>query len=214
MKVLLFASGIGDRWKAPCLKQLVPIQGEPLIVRTIRQLENRGVAHVVITHEPDIKEAVEGLSEVYYSPPSTMWPNTFLDSESLWKGRILPFHADVVWDPKALDTVLDSTGLCFFGTRKGPWENFAIAFDPVHYERMKVAAQKALDVCVPIGHRCGTWETYRALVGIPITAIRKFESRVWHEVKQSQWSDYTYDFDLLKRWHEWLRANPWAKEEA
>jgi len=213
INVLLFASGIGNRWTAGYPKQLALVEGIPVIRRTVNQLIARGITPTLITFDTDIVDAVDGLTEVYYSPPSTKWSNTFLGSEELWKGRTLPFHADVVWDPHALDIVLGSTGLHFFGTLKGPWENFAISFDPEHYDDMRKAAQAALRSRPAKDARCGTWEVYRSLVGIPLGEDRRFENKVRVELKTSPWSDYTYDFDKMSRYEEFMKHNPWARSE-
>lgn len=213
MIALLFASGTGERWKGPMLKQLALVAGEPVIVRTMKQLKARRIRYVVITHEPDIKSAVvahKARGGTFFSPASTKYPNTFIDSVSLWKGRVLALHADVIWDDKALDIVCSSQGLGFYGTRKGPWENFAIGFDPEHYDRMLDAAWFALD-----NHpeeRCGSWEFYRSVVGIDLRKTHDFEDKVWHEVKESVTSDFTCDFDTVQKYNNFVRANPWAGE--
>lgn len=211
MIALLFASGIGERWKGPMLKQLALVDGEPLIVRTMKQLKARHIRYVVITHEPDIRSVVvahKARYGMFFSPASTKYPNTFIDSVSLWKGRVLALHADVIWDDKALDIVCSSHGLGFFGTRKGPWENFAIGFDPEHYDRMLDAAWFALDNHPP--SRCGSWELYRSVVGINLHSLHQFENVIWHEVKESAKSDYTCDFDTIAKYNAFVRANPWA----
>ena len=205
MKVLLFAAGISTRWKGPRLgKHLSLVAGVPVLVRTLGQLSARDVESTVITYEPELA----ALAPSWYSPPSSRWCNTFLHSREIWEGRVIAMHADVVWDDKALDIVLDSAGLGFYGTRKGPWENFAAVFDPEHYERMKRAARIAQK---HKGDRSGTWEIYRALVGIPLNNLYTFENVVWNEVKESLKDDFTCDFDTVEKYENFLKANPWAR---
>jgi hypothetical protein len=210
MRVLLFASGVGDRWKSPIPKQLAPIAGVPVIERTLRQLGCRNKDRVVITHDPAIRDAVHG--DVFYSPPSTKWPNTFLDVLSLLDDdRTFLFHGDVIWDDKALDIVLDSGGFHFFGTRKGRWENFAIGLDMEDYDDLIDAATMVLELR-PGEMRCGTWEVYRSLVGIPLGQVHTFENVVWKEVKESATSDYTCDLDKIWHYRVFLEQNPWARD--
>lgn len=208
MLVLLFAAGVAERWEGDCLKQIVPIAGEPVIARTERQLLERGHDVITITHEPEIQAVVQ---RFFVPALRRWWPETFLSSRELWEGRVITLHGDIVWQDSTLDTVLSSEGLHFYGTKRDTWENFAITFDPVHYDRMVKAAHRAIGQNGVLGKRCSTWEIYRSLVGIPLDAIRVFEKEMWIEIKpHGRDGDYTQDFDLAEHYTSFLEWNLWA----
>lgn len=195
MIALILAAGTHAKWwKGSTLKQLTLINGEPLIVRTVRQLEERGVMGVVVTHKPEIIMAVPR----YLEPEQREFlPSTVLSTRNLWEDRTLILLGDVVWDPKALDKVVSSSGLHFYGSTKGKWEVFAFGFDLEHHIVIEEACRNAI-AWGRAGNRARAWEIYRSLAGISLDHIRVFDGDIWFDVKESKDSDYTRDLDTLE----------------
>lgn len=204
--ILIMAAGEVGRWKGASPKELVPIAGEPLVVRTIRQLGERGEGRpVVVTHKPEIQRLVH---RFFIPHARRWWPETLLSTKELWRGCVVILQGDVVYSDRVLDMVLAERGLRVFGTLYGKWETFALTFGSEHPDRIEKAA------CEVIRHgeggrRALLWEVYRALCGIPLSALRTFEKTVWKDVKEGALEEWTNDFDTVEGYHKFLEEQPW-----
>lgn len=130
-RIVVMAAGNSHRWNnyMGIPKQLVPIDGEPLLKRTIRQLRERGVQDIYVTVREygqfgalDAKEYIKDVNE--------------LDIDRVWGARELApcifLYGDCYYTEDALDTILSHPSECmFFGKRfpnrmKGNREIYAI----------------------------------------------------------------------------------------
>ena len=68
MTVLILAAGQGTRWKVNnpmrIQKQLIPINGDPIIARTVKMCRRYAEDPMVVTNDPEIVASADGVIEV------------------------------------------------------------------------------------------------------------------------------------------------------
>lgn len=117
MKAILMAAGRGtriSRMVADIPKSALPINGEPLIRRTVKLLQKFGIDCVVCAgyRKEKIYEALEGLDVTYCTNPFYNVTNSIA---SLWfarahiQGDMLLLNADVFFTEEILELVLKDT---------------------------------------------------------------------------------------------------------
>lgn len=110
---ILLAAGNAELWdnylNVP--KQLAPFGGEPLIVRTMRQVRDRlGIEPIVMTRNERIEDAVRVRNTCW--PEDCRWITaTALSSKQFWKPRTFIIEADIYWDKSAMDHLCGLSGL-------------------------------------------------------------------------------------------------------
>jgi len=128
MKIYLMAQGKGSRWewnkgrKSAKYKQLVKVGDEPLIVRTLRQLQDRGETNTLVIADGDFFPKVKEYAMLQTNPEPVGTINEGI--LSLYRGwteekQSVFLLGDVVFSNQALDTILQSNrSFAIFG-RKG-----------------------------------------------------------------------------------------------
>jgi hypothetical protein len=198
---LILAASPKTRWQGPEPKQLALVAGTPVITRTVRQLNEREIKNIVVTHDPEIERVVDA---TFKPEKRRWWSETLLSTQSLWDGDVAVLNGDVVFSEKALDRIL-SGGLHVYGQRRPKWEAFAASFGRDDYKKVLQAARKAVQ-WGESGQRCLIWEFYRALCGFDLAHQHRFDDKIWVEI-----NDYTTDFDILERYRDFLEREPWAR---
>jgi hypothetical protein len=216
---IIIAAGDATRWgnhlNVP--KHLVKVDGEPILNRTIRLLNERGVTQVYVVGPDDDRYRIDG-SELYIPKKNkhNLDADKFLNSEPLWNtdGRTIVCYGDVFFTDEAMDTIVfseikDWTLFCRFdkSTYTGtPWgECFAQSFYPEHIKQHKDAL---LHIAELRRHkkilRCGGWEHYRVMCGVEDSKLNK-HFRHGNAVNIDDWTD---DFDFpddynrfIKKWN-------------
>ena len=112
--VLILAAGEASRWAGPVPKQLVDINGEALIARTVRQV--RELFHVephIITNNLNI--AGHGIDSC--SPFDNKWLlETLYYTIQLWTGRVIVLLGDVYYSEAVLLNIYrDIRSIIFYG---------------------------------------------------------------------------------------------------
>jgi choline kinase len=190
--VFILSAGDGARWGnyLGVPKQLAPVNGEPILFRTIRLLRERGIENIVIT-VPELNyfgelpcEQVVGIKEIDI--------DKFLNVKHLVNDSALFIFGDVYFTENALDIILrDHNEIMFFGRRresiltgKPGGEIFAIKGN-------KHLLEKALELraMAPLLKRCSEWELYRLYNGYPLDVYMVDE-------KFTDIDDLTEDFDF------------------
>lgn len=123
--LILAADGGYDGWEGDVPRQLVPIAGEPLLVRVIRELGERGQRTTVVTDVPEI--IATGYD--YFSPSQTDTIfHTLLSTRELWQGRVLVLLGDVFYTDEFYDLMFgyDGPPTCF--------DSFALLINENDYE--------------------------------------------------------------------------------
>ncbi len=160
MKIFILASGNAERWNGK-IKQLVPIRGEPLLLRTMGMLE--GYDYKILTH----REEIQVICKERYLVPEHREKllSTVLSSVPSWEGEdeVCFLLGDVIFTRKALTQILApiDKSFQFYGSLD---ENFAFRFNIHWYDRVKEYCQKIIS-----SSRLGTsWELYRSMAEIPL----------------------------------------------
>lgn len=198
IKAVILAAGTGKRWNnyLGIPKQMVPIGGEPLMLRTIRQLKERGFESVVTVPRIDYygkipAEQVVGIDEIEI--------DKFLNAKDY--AGVIFFWGDVYFTDRAMDTITKSKhDFRFFG-RKGrsnitgkKWgEVFAVKTNG-----MMLKKAEELRAMVPRLKRCATWELYRLICGYPLN--KHIVGDNFTEI-----NDLTDDFDYPCDYDNWIK---------
>lgn len=217
-RAIIICAGEASRWdnylNTP--KHLITIEGERLLDRTVRLLNERGVKEVYvvvkrITKEYQTKGATQWVAKL--NPEENVDADKFLSSKELWnpKGRTLVFYGDCYFTEEAMDTIVgfekrEWTLFCrpnaseITGT---PWgECFAQSFYPEHLESHETSLHYIARLYKEkVITRCGGWEHYRAMTGRTGRKVRLPHVMTTNYVEIDDWTD---DFDYPKDLDTWL----------
>ena len=208
--ILILASGEPRRdWtnENPC--QMAMVEGQPLILRTLSQLKERGHDWrvTVVTHKP----AIMSIIQHYFIPsPRFYWAETVLSTRILWTDRTIILHGDVIFSPAVLDAILADTAPIAFHGAMG--EAFGITFTTEHHHRILTALEDAKEDApkdLPMRKGRGlVWQFYRAFNG---THLHKHVHN-WDIYRLAPKDDYTCDIDhSIKKHTEFLEKYAWAR---
>lgn len=117
-RVVIMAAGTCKRWNnyLSIPKQLAPIQGEPIIKRTIRLLKERGVTDIWVTVRHTRQYGELGVKEYINLEHNQYSIDRLYGARELAPAIYL--YGDVYYTETAIDTILtDSNDLRFFGRR-------------------------------------------------------------------------------------------------
>lgn len=201
MKVVICANGKGSRWDnyLGVKKHQIPIDGEPLIHRTVRLLKEFGVSKILISSS-DPSYEVEGTTR--FSPKRNTWLIDQYPPECLGEPCLFVL-GDVYWTEKALKAVLKTTPerFAFFQTINpvNDWVE-EIAIKVVDYEAFK-AGIKAYrqDLFKGLAKDLGGYELRMKLLGRPYSECRQnFDWVVPLD------PDETCDFDRPEDYDRWI----------
>lgn len=208
--VLIPAAGESERWHGECPKQLVDIAGEPLLKRTLRQLEALGQSATVVTHKSEIEAAARDC----HRPQERRWlAETVLSTHRLWGDRTVILLGDVVWADEALRHIV--TADCSPRVYGNYNEIYAIAFDRGDWERVVQALKRAKEDA-EAGGRGKLWQFYRALCGCANLHKHHWDYDIFEVVPSDGTPNkaaFTQDFDTLEGYHHFLDRWPWARGE-
>jgi len=109
-KYIIMCGGNYEKWKTP--KQLMLIQGEPIVARTIRLLREQGVTDIAISsNNPAFDEfGVEVLhhDNPYYLPMGSNAKTPWLDAFYPTTEPVCYIFGDVVFSPAAIKTIVET----------------------------------------------------------------------------------------------------------
>lgn len=224
IRAIIIAAGEATRWgnHLGIPKHFAPIDGEPILLRTVRLIQERGVTDIWIVGPDDDRYRIAGTS--LYVPtknPKNNDADKFLNSRELWSDerRTIVFWGDCYLTDHAVDTILgDNRRQWNIFFRFGPseitkcrWgEIFAHSFFPEHQqqhlEKLEYIAELANQGVL---RRCGGWEHYRAMhlvVGRDINKHIRFSVGV-------DIDDFSDDFDYPQDYERFLAAWESAKQQ-
>lgn len=206
MRAIIIAAGEATRWNnyMGVPKHLIEIDGEPIIHRTVRLLNERDVNDIYVVGPDDERYRIDG-SELYIpnKNPRNHDADKFLNSAPLWhpEDRTVVFYGDVYFTDDAMDKIVASKIkrwrlFCRFGkssiTGTPYGECFAQSFYPIDITRHR----KALEYIAQLRegnviNRCGGWEHARAMHGARGRAVRAHRKYPGY-IEINDWTD---DFD-------------------
>lgn len=222
MNVLLLAHGDGWRWNGPdgrpylgVPKQLVELDGEVLLERTVRQLLAAGVEVTVVA--PDERFDVSGARRVSIEPKvSGCDQDKFLATSHLWSDvdRTVIMWGDVWYSDKAVAAIVGHAGgdLHYF---RRPWpsevtgcewdESFAVSFGPDERERvLRLAWEVAFWWGVGAVHTTHIRTHLAASVDLP-GALWADPEAVVDVPCQTVIDDWTDDIDSPEEYERWTQ---------
>lgn len=208
---IIIADGDGTRWgnHGGIPKHLAEVGGEPILHRTVRLLNRADDIEVWVAGPLDGRYKVPGAE--LWTPahdPDVFDADKFLSSKALWNrdGRTLVVYGDVFWTDEAMTRVLDWPSLDWVlfgrafasdltGTPYG--ECFAQSFGSQAIGDHEAALRRIVDLyrrgLIP---RCGGWEHYRAMIGIPDALMAQHLVGQWF----CNIDDWTDDIDYPGEW--------------
>jgi len=196
IQVFILAAGDNSRWNGQ-IKHLQNINGEPLLKRTLRQLE--GYKVTVITHRKAIVDVSPICFEIKDREPGHIYKllADMLLTKELWhkSERTVFLLGDVVFTDEALALCMASDkSIEFFQSID---ETFAITFTNTMYRRVELA----IEYILMMGMEATTWELYRFITGIPLD--RHWIDKWYHH----RISDRTDDIDYPNDYYKKIKSN-------
>lgn len=227
MRVIIMADGKGTRWNnfGNCYKQMVEVDGEKLLHRTVRLLKEAGIEDIWITsHDPDYD--VPGTTR--YEPQNNEFEiDKFCACEEIWGDDVVFLWGDTYFTKEALQTILTKPvqsvphgtagkGFLFFGRYGGSditgkvWgEIFGLHVTDIDLFLHDLEYVKDQYLRGIMG-RCGTWALYRVMVAIPSISDDYGNLLLYgpsfHVLRGNfvEIDDSTEDFDLPEDYITWL----------
>ena len=193
---------------------MIPIDGEPLLERMVRQLLERDIKDIVIVGPPDDERYNIAGSHLYVPTRPREWGDAskFMNSARLWnpRGRTIIMYGDVCFTEEAMDTIVDSKekDWILFARFEPPGECFAISFygDTMieGYQGLVRIYEWWVDGTL---NRNGGWEWYRTMVGVPKMYMRR---QLQVAERSYEINDLTDDFDFPGDHDRWIKE--WNKQ--
>lgn len=110
MKYIIMCGGTYKKWETP--RQLLPINGEPIVVRTIRLLEENGIKDIAISSNNPIFEQfgvpVLKHDNKYVADAPGVYNKHWVDAFYPTDEPVCYLFGDVVYSPKAIKTIVDT----------------------------------------------------------------------------------------------------------
>ena len=220
--VLILAAGpYRHGWTEDAPKHLALIAGEPLILRTLRQLKERGYDEevVVVTHN----KAIQAVVPRYFEPAKFYWRSeTLLSTRELWGERTIVLHGDAVFSSRFMDALVAAPEpFMFIGIGNLlHTEAFVFTDQALVLKAAKVATEAAYAGEVEPkpknvgqntphgwGHQYEHWWFYYTLSGLPPVLARHFDPKIHRIIT----GDYTRDIDTPEKYSQFLSKNEWAR---
>ena len=208
LNVIVLANGGQTRFPASASpKQLLEVDGEPIVRRTVREFARRLACQVkVVTGNPAIIDALSRaqLPVVILTPGPTPHALASLQAvRSDWGARTLCLFGDVYYTDAAIETIAScERELAFFGRRiqskftgKGHGEIVAVAWNRAHAAAMQRSLEYWRD-------RPLFWSVYRDFAGLWDIEDNYLlrETPLFIDI-----DDWTDDFDTPEEYARWCK---------
>lgn len=190
--IIIICAGEATRWgnHLGVPKHFAPIDGEPILNRTVRQLLERGMRDIHVVSKDDPRYKIEGaeqyIARVDYENNADA--DKFLSSKELWNkdGRTIVMYGDCFFTDDAIDQILkfDNRRWTLFcrpfasKITRTPWgECFAQSFYPEDIEKHESALHLTARLFKEGAiSRCGGWEHFNAFIGKETKDITNVEA--------------------------------------
>jgi len=221
VRVLILCAGDGIRWDnyLGVPKWLAPVDGVPILHRTVALLKERGVTDIRVVARPGDEQAAQvpgATVERARLDPNNYEADRFVSSRHLWsdQGRTLILYGDVYYTDNAMDTIVDDPAAGgewrVYGRPKASkitgcthGELFGFSWRPEHHAQVddRLAYVIGLRRGGVINRALG-WELFRALCGHTGASVRSPKGTPFDRiVKIDDWTD---DFDKPKNYDTWI----------
>ena len=218
-RAIIIAAGEGTRWNdhLGIPKHFIEIDGESIIRRTVRLLNENGVGDVYVVAPDDDRYRIDGsamfVPQLRSRCDENCGADKFLSSEELWlsDGRTIVLYGDVYFTDDAIKTITTYSHIdwLLFARPYGslitgcPWgECFAQSFFNEHIPEHVRTIRCAVDLHHDrkIGHPSG-WQHYRAMTGLPV----EYWDRPFYGDRLVRIDDWTEDFDSKEDYETFMR---------
>ena len=174
-KIIILCAGESIRWKnyLNIPKQLAVVNGESLIQRMVRLLNQRGYYDIdIVSHNEQLKMDSCG----FFKPSKKRWiVETLFASQPLWKEKTIVLLGDVFFTQHAINTIINIKHGIHIYARSGAskytqshWgEIFALSFTKHDWHKVTTHAELTCHDA-EAGGRGKLWEFYRSLAGFPL----------------------------------------------
>ena len=195
------------------VKQLLEIDGAPLVQRTLNQCAARGIPTWLITHQPEVYEEA-GIRARFFEPRGHRWTcETLYSTRDLWgTEQTIVLLGDVYYSDFCMDLLVKGETMFYTGEA----EIWGMAIRRQYYDRAGKTLRRVLDLAAKRQdaeeHHCGQlWRYYRVWYGLAyigdwkITPGLAFQRAGTTRVV----FDETVDFDVpvtYERWQAGLRG--------
>ena len=183
MKYIAMCGGTYPGWKTP--KQLLEIDGEPIVARTIRLLRENGVEDIAISSNDEVFEQF-GVPVLHHR--NTFVGRAYNDYDGYWCEAFYPTNdpacyifGDVVFSPEAIKTIVETEtdSIEFFASappfskrfRKKSAEPFALKVVDQEGFISYIEMCKALDREGFFKRKPIMWELWQVIKGTPLNII-------------------------------------------
>lgn len=155
MKYIIMCGGTYPKWET--IRQLIEINGEPIVARTIRLLRENGIEDIAISSNNPVFEQF-GVPVLYHV--NTYQSKGYNQNRGYWCDAFYPTHepttylfGDVVYSPAAIKKIIETEtdDIAFFGS-KPPFSpeypklyEEPFCFKVVDTEHLRKAVQKVKD---------------------------------------------------------------------
>lgn len=196
--VFILCAGKAARFNGR-LKQLFPIGDETILARIQRQVMERGLSPIVVTHRP----AIQAVSDYWMVPKTKICTcATLLSTKEYWAQRTIILLGDVIYSKDAMNQIMGcKKKLAFIGNR---WETFALSFSTAAHESLLEHIQAVVADYKGIkGHHGKLATLFRSVIGKSLgemTSSTRAESDLFVYI-----SDWTMDIDSDMEYSNALR---------
>ena len=201
MRYIIMCGGKYPEWETP--KQLLKVDGEPIVARTIRLLRENGIKRISISSDND--------EFLQFGLPVLSHDNSYIsraynDCDGHWCDAFYPtdeptcyIFGDVIFSPEAIRTIVetDTDDIELFGSMPPFAENypkpyvepFALKVADTDHLKRAVAETKKLDAEGRFYRRPIMWELWQVIKGTKLNKTRKNYTAI---------NDYTCDVDYIE----------------
>lgn len=183
MKYIIMCGGTYKRWEMP--RQLIPINGEPIVARTIRLLKENGIEDIAISSGNPIFEQF-GVPVLKHD--NTMVLNETLNVSGFWVDAFYPtdepvcyLFGDVVYSPEAIKIITrtETDDIEFFASAppfapeySKPWaEPFALKVVNTDHLKHAICITKQYSDMGLFKRHPIMWELWQVIQATPLNQI-------------------------------------------
>ena len=195
--ILILCAGEAKRWNnyLDVPKQLISINGETLLDRTVRLLNSKELYEInIISNDERLKVS----NKNFFRPTKFEWiVETLLSTQSLWNKNTIVLLGDVFFTQDAINTIDNLKKTLHIYGRYGasvhthtPWgEIFALSFQQSDWKKI-ISNAEGVILRARLGGRGKLWELYRSIAGFPYNE-HLIEDEIFISI-----NDFTDDFDF------------------
>ena len=212
-RAIIIAAGEGTRWGKylGVDKHFVPVNGEPIIHRTVRLLREHGMKDIYVVGHDDRYKITGSTLYIPTHNPDYYDADKFLNSSELWQSDddTIVLYGDVYFTNEAIRRIVNppKEGWFLYGrplesqfTGNTDGECFAQYIIPGTLEQHKRELYRLVELYNQgTLWRIGGWEHYRLMIGLPDPTQHLIGGNfIWVD-------DFTDDFDIPQDYDNFIK---------